>query len=160
MEIKGSTASSSMVELGVPINVMIIGGGETIPAQDVIVLRGGDNARLKVLAIRDGNGSACRAGGHGSSVAAASCLQTDLVFIVNLEADNDRGAKVADIIERAGALVKGKIKYAETDEKTIEEALFSARKNGKKLLVTGSFHTVEKFMNYKKINKINCLERK
>lgn len=71
----------------------------------------------------------------------------DLIFVVNLEADNDRGAKVGDILERAGALVKGKIKYAETDEKTIEEALSFARENGKKLLVTGSFHTVEKFMN-------------
>ncbi|MBQ4437282.1 hypothetical protein II898_00215 [bacterium] len=85
---------------------------------------------------------------------------TDLIFVVNLEADNDRGAKVSDILGRASSKVSGKIKYAETDEKTIEEALFSARKNGKTLLVTGSFHTVEKFMNCRKINKINCLETK
>lgn len=75
---------------------------------------------------------------------------TDTIFVVNLEADNDRGAKVGDILERAGVLVKGKIKYAETDEKTIDEALSFARKNGKTLLVTGSFHTVEKFVNYRK----------
>ena len=74
----------------------------------------------------------------------------DTIFVVNLEADNDRGAKVGDILERAGVLVKGKIKYAETDEKTIYEALSFARKNGKTLLVTGSFHTVEKFVNYRK----------
>ena len=74
---------------------------------------------------------------------------TDSIFVVNLEADNDRGAKVGDILERASALVKGKIKYAATDEKTIEEALFFARRNGMKLLVTGSFHTVEKFLHYK-----------
>ena len=74
---------------------------------------------------------------------------SDSIFVVNLEADNDRGAKVGDILERAGALVKGKIKYAETDEKTIENALEFARENGKKLLVTGSFHTVEKFLFYR-----------
>ena len=75
---------------------------------------------------------------------------SDSIFVVNLEADNDRGAKVGDIIERAGASVLDKIRYAETDEKTIEEALSFARENGKKLLVTGSFHTVEKFMNCRK----------
>ena len=75
---------------------------------------------------------------------------TDSIFALNLEADNDRGAKVGDILERAGSTVANKIRYAETDEKTIEEALSFARKNGKTLLVTGSFHTVEKFMNYRK----------
>ena len=75
---------------------------------------------------------------------------SDSIYVVNLEADNDRGAKVSDILERASATVAESIKYAETDEKTIEEALAFARKNGKKLLVTGSFHTVEKFMNYRK----------
>jgi folylpolyglutamate synthase/dihydrofolate synthase len=75
---------------------------------------------------------------------------SDSIYVVNLEADNDRGAKVSDILERAGSAVSNKIKYAETDEKTIEEALSFARRNGKKLLVTGSFHTVEKFMNYRK----------
>ena len=74
---------------------------------------------------------------------------TDSIFVVNLEADNDRGAKVADILERVSESAAGKIKYAETDEKTIEEALSFARKNGKTLLVTGSFHTVEKFMKYR-----------
>jgi folylpolyglutamate synthase/dihydropteroate synthase len=64
-------------------------------------------------------------------------------------ADNDRGAKVGDILDRAGSKVSNKIKYGKTDEKTIEEALSFARKNGKKLLVTGSFHTVEKFMNFR-----------
>lgn len=73
---------------------------------------------------------------------------TDSIFVVNLEADNDRGAKVADILERVSESAAGKIKYAETDEKTIEEALSFARKNGKTLLVTGSFHTVEKFIFY------------
>jgi len=75
---------------------------------------------------------------------------SDSIYVVNLEADNDRGAKVSDILERAGATVAESIKYAETDEKTIEAALAFARQNGKKLLVTGSFHTVEKFMNYRK----------
>lgn len=74
---------------------------------------------------------------------------SDTIFVVNLEADNDRGAKVGDILDRAGASVSNKIKYAETDEKTIENALEFARKNGKKLLVTGSFHTVEKFLFYR-----------
>lgn len=74
---------------------------------------------------------------------------TDSIFVVNLEADNDRGAKVGDILDRAGASVSCKIRYAGTDEKTIENALEFARKNGKKLLVTGSFHTVEKFLFYR-----------
>lgn len=74
---------------------------------------------------------------------------TDSIFVVNLEADNDRGAKVADILERVSESAAGKIKYAETDEKTIEDSLSFARKNGKTLLVTGSFHTVEKFMKYR-----------
>ncbi len=74
---------------------------------------------------------------------------SDTIFVVNLEADNDRGAKVGDILDRAGASVSNKIKYAETDEKTIENALEFARENGKKLLVTGSFHTVEKFLFYR-----------
>ena len=73
----------------------------------------------------------------------------DSIFVVNLEADNDRGAKVGDILDRAGASVSCKIRYAGTDEKTIENALEFARKNGKKLLVTGSFHTVEKFLFYR-----------
>ena len=74
---------------------------------------------------------------------------TDSIFVVNLEADNDRGAKVSDILDRAGASVSCKIRYAGTDEKTIENALEFARKNRKKLLVTGSFHTVEKFLFYR-----------
>lgn len=74
---------------------------------------------------------------------------SDDIFVINLEADNDRGAKVGDILDRAGSKVSNKIKYGKTDEKTIEEALSFARKNGKKLLVTGSFHTVEKFMNFR-----------
>lgn len=75
---------------------------------------------------------------------------SDSIFVVNLEADNDRGAKVNDILDRASSTVKEKIKYSETDEKTIEEALAFARRNGKKLLVTGSFHTVEKFLDFRK----------
>ncbi len=74
---------------------------------------------------------------------------SDDIFVINLEADNDRGAKVGDILDRASSKVSNKIKYGKTDEKTIEEALSFARKNGKKLLVTGSFHTVEKFMNFR-----------
>lgn len=74
---------------------------------------------------------------------------SDDIFVVNLEADNDRGAKVGDILERADSKVSGKIKYAETDEKTINDALAFTRRNGMKLLVTGSFHTVEKFMSLK-----------
>lgn len=74
---------------------------------------------------------------------------SDDIFVVSLEADNDRGAKVGDIVERASESVLKKIKYAESDGKTIEQALSFARKNGKKLLVTGSFHTVEKFLFYK-----------
>ena len=81
---------------------------------------------------------------------------SDSIFALNLEADNDRGAKVGDILERAGSAVAGKIKYAETDEKTIEEALSFARRNGMKLLVTGSFHTVEKFMNFRKNQSAIC----
>ena len=79
---------------------------------------------------------------------------TDSIFIINLEADNDRGAKVGDILERAGSSVAHKLKYTETDEKTIEQAVSFARKNGKTLLVTGSFHTVEKFMCFR--NKLSC----
>ena len=75
---------------------------------------------------------------------------SDDIFIVNLEADNDRGAKTGDILERATESVLKKTRYAATDDETIGEALSFARKNGKKLLVTGSFHTVEKFLFYRK----------
>ena len=77
---------------------------------------------------------------------------SDAIFVVNLEADN-RGAKVGDILERAGGKVLQKIKYSENDEKTIEAALGFAEKNGMKLLVTGSFHTVEKFIRFRKWKK-------
>jgi len=77
---------------------------------------------------------------------------SDAIFVVNLEADN-RGAKVADILERAGGKVLQKIKYSENDEKTIEAALGFAEKNEMKLLVTGSFHTVEKFIRFRKWKK-------
>ena len=73
---------------------------------------------------------------------------SDAIFVVNLEADN-RGAKVADISERAGGKVLKKLKYFENDEETIAGALDFAEKNGIKLLVTGSFHTVEKFMHFR-----------
>ena len=75
---------------------------------------------------------------------------SDSIFVVNLEADNGRGAEVGDILERASGSVLKKIRYAENDDATMEEALSFARKNGQKLLVTGSFHTVEKFLFYKK----------
>ena len=74
---------------------------------------------------------------------------SDAIFVVNLEADN-RGAKVGDILERADDKVLKKIKYFENDEKTIAAALDFAKKNGIKLLVTGSFHTVEKFIRFRK----------
>ena len=74
---------------------------------------------------------------------------SDDIFVINLEADNDRGAKVGDILERAGEAVSKKIKYAATDDETMRLALEFARKNGKKLLVTGSFHTIEKFMDFR-----------
>ena len=75
---------------------------------------------------------------------------SDDIFVVSLEADNDRGAKVCDIVERASGAVLKKIKYAESDGKTIDDAVSFARESGKKLLVTGSFHTVEKFLFYRK----------
>ena len=73
---------------------------------------------------------------------------SETIFVVNLEADN-RGAKVGDILERADEKVLQKIKYCENDEKTIEAAVEFARKNEMKLLVTGSFHTVEKFIHFR-----------
>ncbi len=72
---------------------------------------------------------------------------SDDIFVVSLEADNDRGAKAGDIIERASSAVSKKIRFCENDETTVREALSFARRNGMKLLVTGSFHTVEKFVN-------------
>lgn len=74
---------------------------------------------------------------------------SDEIFVINLEADNDRGARVGDILERAEATAAKKIKYASTDDETMRQALSSSQKNGTKLLVTGSFHTIEKFMNFR-----------
>jgi len=77
---------------------------------------------------------------------------SDEIFVVSLEADNDRGAKAHEILERASAAVAKKIKFEATDDETMSLALDAARKNGMKLLVTGSFHTVEKFVNFRKNN--------
>ena len=74
---------------------------------------------------------------------------SDDIFVINLEADNDRGAKVGDILERASSTVAEKIKYAATDDETMRQALVASQKNGIKLLVTGSFHTIEKFMDFR-----------
>lgn len=78
---------------------------------------------------------------------------SDDIFVINLEADNDRGAKVGDILERASSTVAKKIKYAATDDETMRQALATSQKNGIKLLVTGSFHTIEKFMDFRNSNR-------
>lgn len=70
---------------------------------------------------------------------------TDDIFIVSLEAES-RGAGVAEIIERSGSAVLPKIRYFENDEITMEKAMGHIRSKGLKLLVTGSFHTIEKFV--------------
>ena len=77
---------------------------------------------------------------------------SDDIFVVSLEADNDRGAKAHEILERASAAVAKKIKFAANDDDTMRQAVDFARKNGKKLLVTGSFHTIEKFVSFRKNN--------
>lgn len=70
---------------------------------------------------------------------------TDDIFVVSLDAES-RGAQVKDIVERSGETARPKLRYFENDEKTILAALGCAGDKGHKLLVTGSFHTIEKFV--------------
>ena len=74
---------------------------------------------------------------------------SDNIFVINLDADN-RGAKISDIEERASSSVKSKIRWGGTDEETMKQAVDFAKENEKILLVTGSFHTIEKFMIFRK----------
>lgn len=70
---------------------------------------------------------------------------SDNIFIVSLTEEN-RSTTVQDIIDAAPESVAGKLRYAESDEKTILEARKFAEENKLELLVCGSFHTVEKFI--------------
>lgn len=70
---------------------------------------------------------------------------TEDIFIISLDAE-DRGASVEDIAERAGHKAKSKLRFSENDEMTMKMAVIHARENGLKLIVTGSFHTIENFV--------------
>lgn len=70
---------------------------------------------------------------------------SDNIFVVSLTEEN-RSTTVQDIIDAAPESVAGKLRYAESDEKTIFEARKFAEENKLELLVCGSFHTVEKFI--------------
>ncbi|MBO4441704.1 hypothetical protein J5834_06255, partial [bacterium] len=70
---------------------------------------------------------------------------SDNIFVVSLTEEN-RSTTVQDIIDAAPESVAGKLRYAESDEKTIFEAWKFAEENKLELLVCGSFHTVEKFI--------------
>lgn len=74
---------------------------------------------------------------------------TDSIFIITLEADN-RGAKISELCERASDKIKPKLKFAKTDEETMSQALDFVDKNGRYLVVCGSFHTIEKFVNFQR----------
>lgn len=69
----------------------------------------------------------------------------DDIFIVSLDAES-RGAQVKDIVERSAETAVSRFRYYESDGITMTSAVKYAREKGLKLLVTGSFHTIEKFV--------------
>lgn len=70
------------------------------------------------------------------------------IFVISLDAEN-RGANAGEITERTHGKAGNLLRVSDNDEKTIENAIRFSRENGVDLLVTGSFHTIEKFVRSK-----------
>lgn len=74
---------------------------------------------------------------------------SEKIFPVSIECMN-RGAAVADIVSRSDEFVKTLLEYDLTDDETIKKAYLYSKQKGIKLIVTGSFYTIEKFVNWRK----------
>lgn len=88
-----------------------------------------------------------------SSVTRFLAQAADSIFVISLDAEN-RGATVDEILERTDETAKPLLEKYDNDELTIKNAIVHAREKGRILLITGSFHTVEKFVrssSYKKM---------
>ncbi len=74
---------------------------------------------------------------------------SDKIFVVSVDEEN-RGAKVEDVINKASVDLREKLFFEEGDDRTMERGVKESKEDGKTLLVTGSFYTVEKFLKWKK----------
>ena len=69
------------------------------------------------------------------------------IFVVSVDEEN-RGAKVTDIVEKADEYIKPLLFSADNDRETMKRALEDSTRNNIPLVVTGSFYTVEKFLRW------------
>jgi folylpolyglutamate synthase/dihydropteroate synthase len=74
---------------------------------------------------------------------------SEKIFPVSIECMN-RGATVADLISRSDESVKALIEHYLTDDETIKNAWLYSKEKGVTLIVTGSFYTIEKFVQWRK----------
>jgi dihydrofolate synthase / folylpolyglutamate synthase len=72
----------------------------------------------------------------------------DKIFVVSVDEEN-RGAKVEDVVQKSSAKMKEKLLFCQNDIKTMETAVNDSQKFKKTLVVTGSFYTIEKFLRWK-----------
>lgn len=74
---------------------------------------------------------------------------SERIYPVSLDFMN-RGANVDEIISRSGEKVRPLIDKGFDDNETFEKALNLSHEKGLKLIVTGSFYTIDKFVNWRK----------
>jgi len=68
------------------------------------------------------------------------------IYLIHLDNNGERGADIPELVKRAPENMKNKLMYCINDEATIKRALKNSSMT--KLLVTGSFFTLEKFLNF------------
>ncbi len=71
----------------------------------------------------------------------------DKIFILTLDNNGERGASAKEILERVPNHLKNIVLAGKTNEETLLNA-YNEVLEGKKLLITGSFFTVEMFLNW------------
>ena len=71
------------------------------------------------------------------------------IFPVSLNVMN-RGADVKYIVDRSGESVKDLFLYGKNDDETLKKAYLYSKEKGLKLLVTGSFYTIEKYVEWRR----------
>jgi len=74
---------------------------------------------------------------------------SERIFPVSIDCLN-RGSTVADIVSRSDEFVKTLLDYDMTDDETIKKAFLYSKEKGITLIVTGSFYTIEKFVQWRK----------
>jgi dihydrofolate synthase/folylpolyglutamate synthase len=74
---------------------------------------------------------------------------SERIYLISLDYMS-RGADVNHIISRSGDKVRPLIDKGLNDAETFEKALNLSQRKGLKLLVTGSFYTIDKFVNWRK----------